>query len=132
MPSMTDATMPVTATRPQLPRRPIPHEKTPDRPTPTSPRPHPRTVGGHGDCEVGPRRPGAIYQNVTGAFEVLALITDPREAAQLLRRDSAKWAVIVRDVLRADGEPFAVGTVWTTEDHLVREAKPTTVYAPAA
>ena len=32
----------------------------------------------------------------------------------------------------ADGEPFAVGSVWTTEDHLVREAKPTTAYAPAA
>ncbi|MBQ0855717.1 hypothetical protein J8N05_47035 (plasmid) [Streptomyces sp. BH-SS-21] len=82
--------------------------------------------------EVGPRRPGAIYQNTTGAYEVLALITDPKTAAQLLRRDSARWAVIVRDVLRADGEPFATGAVWTTEDHLVCEAKPTPVYAPAA
>ncbi|MEU0646028.1 hypothetical protein [Streptomyces umbrinus] len=84
------------------------------------------------DREVGPRRPGAIYQNSTGAFEVLALVTDPQKAAQLLHRDSARWAVIVRDVLRADSEPYATGEVWTTEDRLVREAKPAPAYAPAA
>ncbi|MFI1004937.1 hypothetical protein ACIP10_36155 [Streptomyces galbus] len=80
--------------------------------------------------EIGPRRPGAIYQNVDGRFEVLALITDPREAAQLLRRDSARWAVIVRDTLRPDGIPFAVGSAWTTSDYLVREGA--SAYAPAA
>lgn len=80
--------------------------------------------------EVGPRRPGTIYQNVDGRFEVLALITDPREAAQLLRRGSARWAVIVRDTLRPDGQPFAVGSVWTVSDHLIREGR--TAYAPAA
>lgn len=46
--------------------------------------------------EIGPRRPGAIYQNTDGRFEVLALITNPREAAQLLRRGSARWAEIGR------------------------------------
>ncbi|MFJ4633050.1 hypothetical protein [Streptomyces sp. NPDC088847] len=86
------------------------------------------------DREVGPRRPGAIYQNSDGRFEVLALVTDPREAAQLLRRDSARWAVIVRDTLRADGQPFAVGSVWTVSDHLIREGTPTPPprFAPAA
>ncbi|MFJ4931641.1 hypothetical protein [Streptomyces sp. NPDC088736] len=82
--------------------------------------------------EIGPRRPGALYQNATGAFEVLVLVTDPREAAQLLRRDSARWAVIVRDVLRADGEPFATGAVWTSEDRLVRPGRPADAFAPAA
>ncbi|MGW0573022.1 hypothetical protein [Streptomyces tauricus] len=82
--------------------------------------------------EVGPRTPGAIYQNVDGRFEVLALVTNPREAAQLLRRDRARWAVIVRDTLRADGQPFAVGSVWTTSDHLVREGRAIEAYAPAA
>ncbi|MFI0141907.1 hypothetical protein [Streptomyces luteogriseus] len=87
------------------------------------------------DQEIGPRRPGAIYQNVDGRFEVLALITDPREAAQLLRRASARWAVIVRDTLRPDGQPYAVGSVWTTSDYLIRPPKaaaPAAAFAPAA
>ncbi|KEF04871.1 hypothetical protein ADK47_16585 [Streptomyces rimosus subsp. rimosus] len=74
------------------------------------------------DAQIGPRRRGAIYQNSDGAFEVLSVVTDPAEARALLRRDSAQWALIVRDVLRAGGEPFAVGSVWSTTDHLVREA----------
>ncbi|MEU9646991.1 hypothetical protein [Streptomyces sp. NPDC048188] len=69
---------------------------------------------------IGPRTAGAIYQNSDGAFEVLALVTDPAEAARLLRRRAARFAVIVRDVLRADGQPFAVGSVWTDSDYLVR------------
>lgn len=74
------------------------------------------------DAQIGPRRRGAIYQNSDGAFEVLSVVTDPAEARALLRRDSAQWALIVRDVLRAGGEPFVVGSVWSTCDHLVREA----------
>ncbi|UUA11604.1 MULTISPECIES: hypothetical protein [Streptomyces] len=135
---------------------PVPHERTPDRPTPA--RPHPQRTAQHDKLalarpdrsrsviptvislprtqdEVGPRGPGAIYQNVNGRFEVLALITNPSEAAQLLRRGSARWAVIVRDTLRPDGQPFAVGSVWTTSDYLVRPAKeaaPSAAFAPAA
>ncbi|AGS73875.1 hypothetical protein [Streptomyces collinus] len=82
--------------------------------------------------EIGPRRPGAIYQNVDGRFEVLALVTVPADAAQLLRRAAARWAVIVRDTLRPDGQPFAVGTVWTDSDYLVRPATDSNLYAPAA
>ncbi|MET9646187.1 hypothetical protein [Streptomyces syringium] len=74
------------------------------------------------DAQIGPRRAGAIYQNVDGAFEVLALVRDPEQARALLRRRCAQWAVIVRDVLRPDSQPVAVGSVWTTSDHLVREA----------
>lgn len=70
--------------------------------------------------QIGPRLAGAIYQNSDGAFEVLALVTDPAEAARLLKRRAARFAVIVRDVLRADGQPFAVGSVWTDSDRLVR------------
>uniref|UniRef100_UPI003F492B92 hypothetical protein n=1 Tax=Streptomyces achromogenes TaxID=67255 RepID=UPI003F492B92 len=83
--------------------------------------------------EIGPRQPGAIYQNVDGRFEVLALVTDPADAAQLLRRKAARWAVIVRDTLRPDAQPFAVGTVWTDSDYLIRPAKRSHVsYVPAA
>jgi hypothetical protein len=82
--------------------------------------------------EIGPRRPGTIYQNVDGRFEVLALVTDSREAAKLLRREGARWALIVRDTLRADGQPFAIGSAWTTSDYLLREGTPAPAYAPAA
>ncbi|MET9760022.1 hypothetical protein ABZ016_13350 [Streptomyces sp. NPDC006372] len=85
------------------------------------------------DQEIGPRRPGAVYQNVDGRFEVLALITNPREAAKLLGRGGARWAVIVRDTLRPDGQPFAVGSVWTDSDYLIRPAKTVApAFAPAA
>ncbi|MFD5814757.1 hypothetical protein [Streptomyces sp. NPDC127038] len=122
--------VPALTTRTPLPKRPVLHEKTPDRPTPTNPRPHPRHA--RADAEIGPRRPGAIYQNVDGRFEVLALVTNPREAAQLLRRTSARWAVIVRDTLRPDGIPFAVGSAWTTSDYLLREGRTPAAYVPAA
>ncbi|MEJ1202870.1 MULTISPECIES: hypothetical protein [unclassified Streptomyces] len=71
-------------------------------------------------AQIGPRLAGAIYDNVDGAFEVLALVTDPAEAARLLCRRAARFAVIVRDIRRPDGQPFAVGSVWTTSDRLVR------------
>ncbi|MEU0615455.1 hypothetical protein ABZ476_34235 [Streptomyces albogriseolus] len=80
--------------------------------------------------EIGPRRPGAVYQNVDGCFEVLVLVTDPAEAARLLHRAGARWAVIVRDTLRPDGQPFAVGSVWTDSDYLVHPA--TMAYGAAA
>ncbi|MEU9663502.1 hypothetical protein [Streptomyces chartreusis] len=82
--------------------------------------------------EIGPRRPGAIYQNIDGRFEVLTVITDPREAAQQLRRKGARWALIVKDTLRPDGIPFAIGSAWTTSDYLLREGTPAPAYAPAA
>ncbi|MGW4994284.1 hypothetical protein ACWEQ3_42820 [Streptomyces mirabilis] len=43
MPSMTALITPAeAASRPPLQRRPIPHERTPDRPTPSGGRPHPQ------------------------------------------------------------------------------------------
>ncbi|MCP9213295.1 hypothetical protein [Streptomyces cucumeris] len=74
------------------------------------------------ESQIGPRRPGAIYQNVRGRFEVLAVVRDPGRARALLGRRCSQWAVIVRDVLRPNGEPFAVGSPWSTEDYLVRAA----------
>ncbi|MEW2467897.1 hypothetical protein AB0919_23175 [Streptomyces sp. NPDC046994] len=73
--------------------------------------------------QIGPRTKGVIYQNCDGAFEVLSVILDPQQARELLKRRCAQWALIVREVLRPDGEPFPVGSVWTDSDHLVvREA----------
>jgi hypothetical protein len=81
--------------------------------------------------QIGPRQPGAIYANVDGRFEVLALITRPSEAARLLRCNSAEFAIIVRDTLRPDGQPYVIGDVWTTSDYLVRPARSTAAYAAA-
>ncbi|MCP9994399.1 hypothetical protein [Streptomyces albogriseolus] len=105
------------------------HEHEGRKETPATGRPHPHCS----DVaeQIGPRLPGAIYQNVDGRFEVLSLVTDPADAAQLLRRDSARWAVIVRDTLRPDGQPFAIGSAWTTSDYLLREGG-SPAYAPAA
>ncbi|WP_240967887.1 hypothetical protein [Streptomyces composti] len=136
---MTSMTLPARAeTRPPLPIRPTPHERDGRQGGAGTGRPHPQrhmTAGSSAadlarvEKEIGPRLPGAIYQNVDGRFEVLALVTDPADAAQLLRRDSARWAVVVRDTLRPDGQPFAIGSVWTTSDYLIRPAR--TAYAPA-
>ncbi|MPY36720.1 hypothetical protein FNH09_37535 [Streptomyces adustus] len=80
---------------------------------------------------MGPRTVGAIYQTSISAYEVLAVIRDPERASALLRR-TALWAVIVRDIMRADAEPYAVGDTWTTSDRLVREGRTPAAYAPAA
>ncbi|MFD5516350.1 hypothetical protein [Streptomyces sp. NPDC127066] len=74
------------------------------------------------DQQIGPRRPGAIYQNMDGAFEVLSLVTEPAKARDMLWHRSAQFALVVRDVLRADGQPFVIGSVWTDSDRLVRPA----------
>jgi len=74
------------------------------------------------DTQIGPRTEGVIYQNTDGAFEVLDVVRDPQRARELLGRRSAQWALIVRDLLRHDGEPFAIGSVWTTADQLVDAA----------
>ncbi|MGY4983933.1 hypothetical protein ACWCYL_43620 [Streptomyces sp. 900105755] len=128
MHSMT--AIPALDSRPPLPKRPLPHEKTPDRPTPAGGRPHPQRDA-RVDAEIGPRAVGAIYQTSISAYEVLAVIRDPDRASALLKR-TALWAVIVRDIMRVDAEPYVVGDVWTTSDHLVREGRTPAAYAPAA
>jgi hypothetical protein len=74
------------------------------------------------DAQIGPRAPGVIYENQTGAYEVLALTRDPQKARQWLGRRSAQWALVVKNVLYPDAQPTTVGTVWTNEDRVVREA----------
>lgn len=81
------------------------------------------------DTQIGPRTEGAVYQNIDGAFEVLEVVRDPQRARELLGRRSSQWAVVLRDVLRHDGQPFAVGSVWTSADQLVRVPAPMTGWA---
>lgn len=75
------------------------------------------------DTQIGPRHQGAVYENVDGIFEVLDVVREPQRARELLNnRRSAQWALIVRDLLRDDAQPFAVGSVWTCADSLVHTA----------
>ncbi|MFI8234958.1 hypothetical protein ACIGDI_39805 [Streptomyces sp. NPDC085900] len=125
---------PVLDDRPPLPMRPTPHERDGRDPSPDSGRPHPQQHAAGADPtmtevlrrvvdrQIGPREVGAIYRNTAGVFEVLVVVRDPEAARALLRRRSAHWALIVKDITRHDGEPHAIGSVWTTSDFLVREA----------
>ena len=70
--------------------------------------------------QIGPRRPGVVYDNVDGAFRVLDVITVPSEARRILRRRSAQFAVIVVDTLRENAQAFPVGTVWTGSDRVLK------------
>ena len=125
---------PVLDDRPPLPMRPTPHERDGREPSPAGGRPHPQQNAVQADPtltealrrvvdrQIGPREVGAIYMNTSGVFEVLVVVRDPEQARALLNRRSAQWALIVKDITRHDGEPFAIGSVWTTSDFLVREA----------
>jgi hypothetical protein len=71
-------------------------------------------------AQIGPRRPGTVYDNVDGAFRVLDVITNPSEARRILKRRSAQFAIIVIDTLRPDAEPFPIGSVWTGSDRVLK------------
>lgn len=100
------------------------------RPTPTDPTPRRPLTAVDTDMnealrqvvaqQIGPRKPGVIYDNVDGRFEVLNVITDRTEARRILRRQAAQFAVIIRDTLRPDGQPFPVGSVWTGSDRVLK------------
>ncbi|WP_394426912.1 hypothetical protein [Streptomyces sp. SGAir0957] len=74
------------------------------------------------DAQIGPRGVGAIYRNVDGVFEVVAVVRDHGMAKALLRRRCAQWALLVKNILQVNAEPFAVGSAWTKSDCLEREA----------
>lgn len=70
--------------------------------------------------QIGPRKPGVVYDNVDGAFKVLEVVTDPAEARRILKRRSAQFAVIVIDTLRPNAQEFPIGTVWTGSDRVLK------------
>ncbi|WP_446458634.1 hypothetical protein [Streptomyces rochei] len=68
--------------------------------------------------QIGPRRPGLVYDNATGTFEVRAVITDLTEARRVLRRHAARFAVLIQDL--HDGTERYTGTVWTGSDRVLK------------
>lgn len=68
--------------------------------------------------QIGPRKPGVVYDNADGIFEVVNVITDLNEARRILKRRAAQFAVIVRDL--HTGAEHTTGTVWTGSDRVLK------------
>jgi len=69
-------------------------------------------------AELGPRAEGIEYVTGNGAFRVLDVVTEPSEARRILKRHSARFAVLVRD-LHAGTEHYT-GAVWTGSDRVLK------------
>lgn len=68
--------------------------------------------------QLGPRQPGTVYDNASGMFRVLDVVTEPAEARRILRRNAAKFAVLVRDMHA--GTEYYTGAVWTGSDRVLK------------
>ncbi|MFF1358778.1 hypothetical protein [Streptomyces sp. NPDC058297] len=69
--------------------------------------------------QIGPRAEGVVYDNGSGTFKVLAVVTDASEARRILRRRAAQFAIEVVDIFTGAREYTC--TVWTGSDR-VRKA----------
>lgn len=69
-------------------------------------------------AEIGPRTPGVVYYNGPALVQVLDVVTDPSESRRILKRHSARYAILVRD-LHAGTEHYT-GAVWTGSDRVLK------------
>jgi hypothetical protein len=69
-------------------------------------------------AQIGPRKPGAVYYDGPALVQVLDVVTNPTEARRILRRHSARFAVLIRD-LHAGTERYT-GAVWTGSDRVIK------------
>lgn len=70
-------------------------------------------------ADIGPRAEGVIYDNASGTYRVLNVVTDPSEARRILRRRAAQFAIEIVDIFT--GQRDYTCTVWTGSDR-VRQA----------
>jgi hypothetical protein len=68
--------------------------------------------------QIGPRAEGVVYYDGPRMVQVKAVVTDPSEARRILRRNAAKFAVLVRDPHA--GTEHYTGAVWTGSDRVVK------------
>lgn len=68
--------------------------------------------------QIGPRTAGTVYDNASGLFQVLRVVTDASEARRVMKRNAARFAVLVKD-LHA-GTEFYTGAVWTGSDRMLK------------
>lgn len=67
--------------------------------------------------QIGPRRPGLVYDNVDGVFEVIEIHT-ATEARRILKRRAAQFAVTVLNVHTST--VHTTGAVWTGSDRVLK------------
>lgn len=68
--------------------------------------------------QIGPRQPGTVYYDGGRMVEVRAVITDLTEARRILRRQAARFAILIRD-LHAGTEHYT-GATWTGSDRVLK------------
>jgi len=69
-------------------------------------------------AQIGPREPGVVYYDGGRLVEVKAVVTDLGEARRVLRRRSARFAVLVED--QHAGTAYYTGAVWTGSDRVLK------------
>jgi len=69
--------------------------------------------------QIGPRRPGVVYYDGDRLVQVTAVITELSEARRILRRNAARFAILIRD-LHAGTEHYT-GATWTGTDRVLKE-----------
>lgn len=68
--------------------------------------------------QIGPRAEGVVYYDGPALVQVLNVVTDPSEARRVLKRHSARYAILVRD-LHAGTEHYT-GAIWTGSDRVLK------------
>lgn len=68
--------------------------------------------------QIGPRVAGVIYYDGPRLVQVQDVVTDPSEARRVLRRNAARFAILVRD-LHA-GTAHYTGAIWTGSDRVLK------------
>lgn len=68
--------------------------------------------------QIGPRRPGVVYDNADGIFEVLEVTTNRDEARRILKRRAAQFAITVHE--RTTDTIGTICTVWTGSDRVLK------------
>ncbi|MGA4960261.1 hypothetical protein [Streptomyces lavendulocolor] len=68
--------------------------------------------------QIGPRRPGVVYDTGAGIVKVLRVVTDPSEARRILKRRAAQFAIEVEDL--DTSVTHITGAVWTGSDRVLK------------
>lgn len=69
-------------------------------------------------AQIGPRREGVVYYDGPRMVQVKAVITDLAEARRVLRRNAARFAVLIEDL--HSGTSRYTGAVWTGSDRVLK------------
>jgi len=69
-------------------------------------------------AQIGPRVPGVVYYDGPRLVEVAEVITDTSEAKRVLKRNAAKFAVLVTDL--HTGTSRYTGAIWTGSDRVIK------------